>query len=114
MIRLCQFCKIVQEEEDGAKAAADNGVRSPITKAQGPTARAQEALSFNLEGPRTRGNITTVQLQPRDQRLIIEKAAHKYAETSTKPWGNMTPKQIQAAMDLWKEKNKAPETRPED
>ncbi|KAL8115477.1 hypothetical protein AgCh_022102 [Apium graveolens] len=45
-------------------------------------------------------------LQPGDQRVTIEKAAHKYGETSTNPWGNMTPEQIQAAMDLWKEKTR--------
>ncbi|KAL8124453.1 hypothetical protein AgCh_012192 [Apium graveolens] len=33
----------------------------PITKAQGPSTRAQGVLRFDLEGPRTRGNITTVQ-----------------------------------------------------
>ena len=54
-------------------------------------------------------------LQPGDQRIVIEKAAHKHTGITTSPWGSMTPEQIQAAMDLWKEKQNAePETRPGD
>ncbi|KAL8119226.1 hypothetical protein AgCh_016661 [Apium graveolens] len=54
-------------------------------------------------------------LQPGDQKIVIERAAHKHTGVPTNPWGSMTPKQIQAAMDLWKEKQNAePETRPGD
>ncbi|MDV3180557.1 MAG: hypothetical protein Q8829_02610 [Candidatus Phytoplasma australasiaticum] len=40
------------------------------------------------EPPTTRAS--SQQLQPGDQRVIIEKAVHKYAKTSANPWGSMT------------------------
>ncbi|KAL8095983.1 hypothetical protein AgCh_037092 [Apium graveolens] len=90
-------------EETELSLALEGGAEPPVVRCH---------LQLRYAAPKAKEILSL--LQPGDKRITIEKAAHKYAETSTNPWESMTPEQIQAAMDLWKEKNKAPETRPGD
>ncbi|KAL8105680.1 hypothetical protein AgCh_029469 [Apium graveolens] len=90
-------------EETELSLALEGGAEPPVVWCH---------LQLHYIAPKAKETLSP--LHPGDRRITIEKAAHKYAETSKNPWGNMTPEQIQAAMDLWKEKNKAPETRPGD